>query len=136
MALLQTDPVDLKCDPNTGDLIITAGDAGFSNGLDGLAQAIRIAVLAVRGEWFLNLDNGIPYYARNGVPAVQALMGQPFNAAKTCATFRETIGNVVGVGSIDSVTATYVSKTRTMTVSWAVTSVFGGTVVDSLARGI
>jgi hypothetical protein len=136
MSILQTDPQDLFCDPNTGDLVISGGDLGLSTGLPGVAQGCRIAVRMVRGEWFLNLDTGIPYFQRDGVTATEAIMGQPFDQAKTLAPFRDALAAVNGVDSVVSVTATYDSPTRTVTVAWAVTATFGGTVADSLALGI
>lgn len=134
--LLQTDPQDLFCDPNTNDIVIQNGDAGLSTGLPGVAQGCRTAVNMIRGEWFLDLDRGIPYFQRDGVPATEALLGQPFETTKTLSPFRDALAAVNGVASVDSVTATYDPATREVDIAWVVTSVFGGTVADSLKVNI
>lgn len=136
MPLLATDPVDIALDTATNDLLIVNGDAQLISGLDGLAQEIRIAVLMVRGEWFLNLDAGVPYLERDGVTATEAILGQPYNQVKTNAIFREAILGVNGVSTLDFLASSYTPQGRILNVQWRVTAVFGGTVADSLSRGI
>lgn len=133
--MLPTEPLDLLLD-SSGDLVIVDGDAPLAVGVDGVAQLIRIAVLLVRGEWFLNLDAGIPYFERDGVPAAEAILGQAFNELATTAAFREAILAVPGVDRIDQLSATYEGTQRLLTVRWTVITVFGVTLSDSLSRGI
>lgn len=133
--LLQTDPQDLFLDPDTMDVVIVNGDAGFSFGLDGVAQACRLVCSLIMGEWFLNLDVGIPYFNRNGVDPNIVIMGQQYNQTRVCAPFRAVLALVPGVASVNSVTSTFDAPTRTATVTWKVTTVFGGTVTDSLSLG-
>lgn len=135
MALLSTDPIDLLLD-SSGDLVIQDGDLMFSSGAAGVAQAIRQVVLLVRGEWFLDLDAGLPYFERDGVPASDAIMGQQFNQVHTESVFREAIETAPGVGEIVSVSASYDNSTRQLTVAWVVVATFGDTISDSLSRGI
>ena len=133
--MLQTDPQDIYCDPNTLDIVIKDGDAGLSNGLPGVAQACKIACSLIQGEWFLNLDTGIPYFQRDGVDPATVILGQPFNQTRICAPFRAALSAVPGVGSVDALTASFDPTTRTATISWSVTCVFGGTISDSLSVG-
>jgi len=136
MAILQTDPLDIALDPTTpGKIVFVNGDIRLANGLSGVAQLCRIAVSMVRGEWFLDLARGIPYFQRAGVPATQALLGQPFVQAKTLAPFRDALAAVPGVSDV-TVAATHDNKTRTVNLSWTVQVAFGGTVTDSLSYGI
>jgi len=134
-SLLSTDPVDLLLD-NTGDLVFENGDLQLATGVVGVAQLIREAILLVRGEWFLDLDAGTPWFEREGVSADDALLGEVFNQVKSEAAIRSAIADVPGVGTINSVSATYDNATRLMTVTWNVTTVFGDTVADSLTREI
>lgn len=133
MAILTTDPLDLRLD-NTGDLAFENGDLAFAKGADGVAQLIREALLLVRGEWFLDLDAGMPWFERDGVSTDVALLGQQFNQAKAESTFRTTIAAIPGVGAINAISATFDDATRLMTVTWNVTTTFGDTVADSLTR--
>ena len=133
MPLLVTDPIDLLLD-SSGDLVIENGDLAFSSGVDGVGQAIRVAVRLVRGEWFLNLDAGVPWLERDGVDSSEAILGQQFQEAKAISAFRDAIIAVPGVAAIDSLTATYDNTTRLLTIAWSVTTVFDNTVADSLTR--
>lgn len=133
--MLTTDTLDLALN-SSGDLIVTGGDMQISSGEDGVAKLIRIAILLFRGEWFLNLDAGVPYLERQGVPASEAIMGQAFDKAKIESAFRDAILGVSGVAQVTSLAATYVSSTRTLNVAWTVQTTFGGTVTDFLAQGL
>jgi len=116
-----TDPIGLLLDEN-GDLVVTA-DLQFSSGLDAIAQGIRIRILTFRGEWKLNLDTGVPYY--------QDLLGQRFDQVKAHAAFRNAISSTPGVSEISSLAASFNGRTRTMSVSWSVQTIFGP-VADSV----
>lgn len=136
MAILQTDPLDIALDPTApGKIIFVNGDILLANGLGGVAQLCRIAVSMVRGEWFLNLGTGIPYFQRVGVPATQALLGQPYVQSKTLDPFRTALALVPGVVQVQ-VTASYNRPTRAVNLGWTVQAVFGGTLTDSLSYGI
>lgn len=136
MSTLSTDPLDIGLDPATGDLQIINGDFVITSGETGVAQLCRIAVMLVRGEWFLDLDAGIPYYARDGVPDNDAIMGQPYNDPKIRAAYRDALTAVQGVGTVDSVTTSFAPGTRTLTVTWTVVTDFGDTITDTLALGM
>lgn len=53
---------DLKLDVTTGDLDLTGGDISLTTGKDTIEQHIRSTLRAFKGEWFLDLDKGVPYY--------------------------------------------------------------------------
>jgi hypothetical protein len=135
MALLETDIVDLLLDSN-GDLVISGGDAQWASGEQGVLQGIRIACRMVQGEWFLNLDTGVPYFARDGIDPATVIMGQAFDQLRALAAFRQAIVNVPGVGSLDFLDVSYTNAGRLLTVQFSVTCSFGGTVADSLALGM
>lgn len=132
--MLSTDPVDLLLD-STGDLVVTS-DLQWAVGLPAIAQGIRIALQLFRGEWFLDLDEGVPYLEREGVSADDALLGAKFNHGRAVAAFRDAIRRAPGVNSIVSLNVTFDRATRKVLASWIVRTEFGDTKPDSLKLGV
>lgn len=116
------DPIDLLLDVE-GDLVLTS-DLQFSTNLNAVAQGIRIRIQTFRGEWFLDLDHGVPYY--------QDLLGQKFNEVKARSAFRTAIVTAPGVTELTALTVAYEGTTRALQVSWKVRSVFG-TIEETLS---
>jgi len=55
--------MDLKLDPLTGDLDLSGNEIKLnSSNVESVEQHWRIRMQAVRGDWFLDLRVGIPYY--------------------------------------------------------------------------
>ncbi len=104
----------------------------YTTGLEAVAQALRISLLSFKGEWFANLDNGVPYLEREGVTATEALLGQRYSADKVNAAFRTVIAGTTGVTEILSLAVEFVTSTRTSTVSFEVRTDFGVITVDEL----
>lgn len=132
--MLSTDPIDLLLD-STGDLVVTS-DLQWSTGVSGISQGIRIALQLFKGEWFLDLDEGIPYLEREGVPADEALLGAKFNQGRAVAAFRDAIRRAPGVNTIVSLNVAFDRGTRKITASWIVRTEFGDTPADSLKLGV
>lgn len=108
-------PIDLLLDTD-GDLVLTSG-LEFSTGINAVAQGIRIRIQTFKGEWFLDLDHGVPYY--------QDLLGQKFNEIKARAAFREAILSAPGVDELTELEVSFDAQNRELTVSWEVTTSFG-----------
>lgn len=54
---------DLELDVNEHDLLITNGDLSLLNSDAKVSrQRLHINLLFFRGEWFLDLDYGVPYF--------------------------------------------------------------------------
>src|SRR5678809_121182 len=115
--MLLTDPIDLELGAD-GDLLVDS-DAHFTQGLPAISQGIRIRTLLFRGEWFLDLDAGVPYY--------QDLLGRRFDAVKARAAFRPALRLAPGVKRVESLEATINIATRQLDVSWRVSTEFGDT---------
>ena len=61
-----------------GDLLIEGFDLRLTTDTEIVEQRIRQALLTFRGEWFLNVELGIPYYEnilgeKNSLPAIKAI---------------------------------------------------------------
>lgn len=130
---LSTDPVDWKLDTD-GDLVLTT-DLVWTSGAAGVAQGIRIAVQMIRGEWFADLDEGVPYFEREGVTAAEALLGQKFDKLKADRAYRSAILRAPNIASVASLVVGFSARTRKLTATWAAVSAFGDTVTDQIATG-
>lgn len=133
--MLATEPVDLLLNVVTGDLVITT-DLSLSSGFPAVVQSARIAMATFAGEWFMNLDAGVPYFERSGIPAAKALFAQKYNQGRAVAAFRTALAAVHGVTSINRLDVAFNASTRAMAVTWQARTVFGDTPVDTLALGV
>lgn len=130
---LISEPIDLMLDDN-GDVFIDT-DAYLCAGLDAVTQGCRVACRFIRGEWFMDLDQGVPLMesAAGRVAEDRALLGGKFNKARAESDYRQALQKVIGVGQIHYVTASFDSKTRTLSIAWEVVAVFGDVVTDSMS---
>ncbi len=118
--MLVNDPIDLLLDDD-GDLVVTT-DLQWSKGIPAVAQGVKIRLQTFRGEWFLDLNHGVPYW--------QDLLGQKFSRLRARAAFVPAIVAAPGVLELHSFEVTYDGHTRAMAVNTEIRSVFGDTVVD------
>lgn len=128
MALpLINDPRDLLLGDDN-DLVVTT-DLAFTRGAGAIAQSCRIALQMFAGEWFLDLDAGIPYW--------DSILAQKPGVAVQAAriAFRSELAAVDGVVDITELDVTFDGPTRTMTITWQVLTQFGETPADSILVG-
>ena len=133
MTLLETDPLDIALGDD-GDMLF--GDDGgpyFTSGLAGVAQLCRTAVLLFKGEWFQDLDAGVPWMENGTVLEADAILGGPFDEARVRAAVRDALLGVVGVLSITRLEVSFDAADRELTITWSVRTVFGDTPVDTLS---
>ena len=135
MAILSTDPIDIPLDPITGDLVITNGRLVPTTGISAVIQGVRRRIQMIAGEWFLDLDYGVRWFERAGVPAASAIFGQKFDQAKCDLELRRAILATPGVTSVIKMDIFYSSTTRALSVAWQARCVFGDTPVDTIAIG-
>lgn len=99
---------DLLLDPLTHDLDLVDGDMVL--GAD-VAQAVKIRLLFIRGEWFLNNLQGIPYFE-------QVFIKAP-NLSHIASIFRQTIVDTPGVNELLQFNLDFDGNTRVFTLIWA-----------------
>lgn len=134
MALLITDPVCFARSPETNDL---AFPFRLVSGLEAVAIGIRTRILLCRGEWFLDLDLGVPYLPDGtSVPARDAILGQRFDPIKTRAAFLRAILATPSVLDVPTLTLAFDGPSRNLKVTWVARTAFGDTDPDSLDRAI
>ena len=102
---------DLLLDSD-GDLDMSTNDLALIAGIDACAQEIKTRLGDFKGEWFLDLDSGFPYF--------QEVLGKKYNQGIMEQIYRAQISPVDGVDSIEELLCSWNGNTRTMTVSWRV----------------
>lgn len=129
--MLEDAPIDLKIDED-GDLAVESGDLVLTSGLPGTVQACMIAMKLIRGEVFFDLDAGIPYLLRPGVPITDVILGQKFNEAKARAAFVAALLDVDNVTRVLELTFAFDGDTRALSVRFKVRTAFGDTDLETL----
>lgn len=129
--MLSTDPIDFLWDIN-GNLTFVNGRPVMATGLAAIAQGQRIRMMNFAGEWFENLDDGVPWFERDGVTAQQAILGQPYDVNKLLNDLRAPILATPGTTTINYLTAVFNPQTRKVAVTYQTTTIFGDTPVDTL----
>lgn len=96
----------------------------FVTGVAAVAQAAMIRLKTFAGEWFQDLDRGVPMY--------EDVLGQPFDETKVRAAFYNELIDTEHVITVTEFTLSFNSETRHLTVSWRLKTVFGDTEPDTL----
>jgi hypothetical protein len=107
---------DLLLDAN-GDLAISGGDLALASGATALVQAVAIALRFVKGEWFYDLDAGVPYYT-------DVLVKSP-SADVLQSVFRKALLGVRGITGVASLSLSLDRASRTLVVNWSAASDLG-----------
>lgn len=115
--------VDLVLDSD-GDLVVDT-DAHFTTGLLAVSQGARIRLQMFKGEWFLDLDKGVPWLPNDIVADVDAILGQRFNEVKVRGAIRPILQDTPGVITINKLDISFTGSTRALRVDWRVTTTDG-----------
>lgn len=103
------DVSDLLLAPETGDLALADGQLILARGQVAVGQYVRQALLTFKGEWFLDLNAGIPYLER-------VLVKNP-RMSEIRAIIAERVLACPGVNSVEDVTIELDPGTRLARVS-------------------
>lgn len=107
-----TDIVDFLQDEN-GDIVIPLQ---HTSGVQAARQGIRDRLLLFRGEWFLNLDVGVPWFQR--------ILGQKFVEAIARAEIRAAILDYPAAAEVPVLDLTFDPAERKLSVAFEVRLVF------------
>lgn len=80
---------DFKFNEDTWDLVIENNDLVAVTGLEAVRQNLRQRLGMFKGEWFLNLQKGVPYF--------QEIFKKDYSPSEVDAAFKITILNTPGV---------------------------------------
>lgn len=106
--------MDLKLG-NDHDLELIEGDFVLtSNESESLAQRLKIKILTFEGEWYLDVDEGVPYF--------QSIFGKNRSKESVDAIFKKTITEEPEVEALLSYESNISEVTRVFSVSFTVRS--------------
>lgn len=97
---------------------------GLSNiavGAEAVAQRVKTRLYLLLGEWFLDIEAGVPY--------LQRITTKPSDLFYTESVLRRTILGTEDVSRITSFDMTYNGTTRRLNIATTVTTIYG-TLVD------
>lgn len=102
------------------DISVTAGDVSMVTGADQVKQSIVIALRLFLGEWFDNLDAGMPYYQQilDTAPTYDGTGRQAPSARIVESIFRKHILDVDGVEAITAFDLDLERATRHATITF------------------
>lgn len=110
--------MDIKASAVTGDIELDAsGDLQWITGAEAIAQHARIRLRFFLGEWFLNENEGFPYWER-------VLVHHPDVVALTEA-YRRTVAETPGMASVEKCELTFDRQSRTLTADIEATTTDG-----------
>lgn len=102
------------------DLVIKDFDLLLTNDKQILKQALRQELKTFKGDWFLDIDKGLPYY--------QDILGQRNSIDSVRAIFIEAIKQVAGVKEIVDLELNLNGKDRSLDVSITVLDEYNNTI--------
>ena len=107
---------DLQLDSG-GDIAVTTFDLSLTGSADQVAQRLRTRLRLFLGEWFLDLDAGVPWF--------DEILGKHLDLRRTEAILRHEILSTPEVLDIIDFSVEYDPKARALTVSFKVNTAFG-----------
>lgn len=136
MALLSTDPVTLKLNADGHlDLVAMASAQPCDSGITAVVTGIRTRLRLIAGEWFLDLDAGVPWYERDGVDPSTVILGAKFDELRLRAPVLRSILSTPGVVEVLALSIKFDATTRAASITWQARCAFGDTPVDTLTVG-
>jgi hypothetical protein len=114
--------LDIKLDTD-GDLAIEDGDVAWLDGADAVAQHIRCRLRMFKGEWFLNEDEGVPWF--------DEIFEKGVEDGRVVAILRKVILGTPGVTSLTSLSLTHDRAERELSVVFEAVTDLGVNIVSA-----
>ncbi len=129
---LATDPIDWALDDDF-QLIVPIR---YLRGLPAVRQGVRVRLMMAKGEWFLNLDVGVPWHTTDDgtVPEGQQILGNArFDSGLVNDAIRRSIARAPNILEVTDVRSVLDDETRILTITWSARTAFGDLQDDTLA---
>lgn len=107
---------DIKLDQN-GDIDLTNGSMTLVDGVDAVTQLLNQRLLFFYGEWFLDLDKGIPYFEK-------VFMKNP-NPSVLDSLFKRAILTTPGILRLEAFSMTLDTARRSLSITGQAVSTSG-----------
>lgn len=106
-----------------GDYVFGGQQADFyRNSPDGVAQAVQTRLALLRGEWFLDKTEGMPWNTE--------VLGK-YTAATYDSAIRQRILGTPGVTELTAYSSSVNAETRALTVTATISTIYGSTTVQA-----
>lgn len=99
------------------DMTFGQGLANYARDAEATAQSVKTRLLLLNGEWFLDLDAGVPY--------LQKIMVRPANLPLAESVIKRTILETEGVAELRSFVMTFDREPRRLTIQATVVNTYG-----------
>lgn len=108
---------DLRITETTGDIELVSGDLILTVNEETIDQHVRANLRSFKGEWFLNLDDGVPYY--------QEILKKNQSPVIVDAILKEAILNSYGVTELTAFDIKVDTETRKLFLTFEVNTIEG-----------
>lgn len=119
------DPIGMALNASGTDVEIGPRGFRFTRGAEAVAQRILVRLRNIKGEWFLDLENGVPWF--------QSILGSKFSEPEIRGIVADVIGKTPGVTETISLIISFDASTRRLDISFETSTVFEDTVTGSLS---
>lgn len=108
---------DLKLNTTSHDIEIENYDMSFVEGIDFIMQNIKIKLLTLHGEWFLDTNAGVKYF--------EEIMVKNPSVPSIDTIIQSEILDSYGVNKILEYTSDFISRTRKLNISFKIDTIEG-----------
>lgn len=109
--------IDLKLNTIEHDVAIERFDLQLVSGMDQISQSLRIRMMLFRGEWFLDVGEGVPFFS-------DIFVKNP-NMGVVEAALKARIKGTPGVTELISFSVDFDKGNRSLVVSFEANTAFG-----------
>lgn len=101
---------DLQLDPNTHDLVLTRFDLSLVDGNELIVQRIKQRLLLFLGEWYLDVEAGVPWF--------QEILVKGVDLGRVETLIKRTIVGTEGVTRLTALDLNFTPEPRRLSVSF------------------
>lgn len=95
---------------NNNDIVMVDGGLLLVTGLEEMRQSVGQALRSFEGDWFLNLELGLPYF--------QSILQKATSVSEVENIFLDTISNIPGVLDLETFQLSFDKTTRRADISF------------------
>ena len=121
----------IRIEDSNNDMTFGSGELNFyQNSVDGVAQAVRNALLLWSGEWYGNTDLGVPYLESIIGKHSQGTADLQIQDAVLGVTVINQGQSVQAVTSIDNYQSSINTTNRSFSVTMTLNTIYGATALE------